>query len=293
MENNLSLMPRKSLIRPINNNIDEESNISLEDLYPAPTDWNFYGKISVSKMDELIKSILDIGMLHPIVVWEIPNENNKRYMILSGHNRVKAYNLLNKNTNDNKYSQIKAIVKKRNDIDENIAKQIIIDTNWIQRELTPIQKAKSILRKYTYIKSNTNRKINVNQIIGQEYNLQKKQIINYKSLLNLIEDIQPFIDNGKISIKAGVKISKLEKIVQKHIFDKYINQDLCKFINSKSLNFINKMTIDDIELLLNKKNNKEKIIVELEQGDLLTIIGSIKGICEIKKILSNYNCKIK
>lgn len=227
-----------------------EEYLSLNDLYSAPEDWNFYGDISPTKMAELIESILSVGMLHPIIVWDKPDRiSGKKYMILSGHNRVKAFNLLKSTDTNGDFSKIKAIIKNTTEIDENIAKEIIIDTNWVQRELTTIQKAKSIAKKYTQIKNHSdtnNLKFNVNQIIANEYNISKRQIIQYKILVNLIKPIQDIIDNGKLSIKAGVKIAKLDTDTQEYIYDNLLKNSKYELINKHYSDIKEDMSKEDI-----------------------------------------------
>lgn len=238
--------------------------VLLDDLYPAPNDWNFYGELSPSKMKELIESILSVGILHPIVVWEHPNkETGKKYMILSGHNRFKAYTLLRENDNQKKYSRIDAIIKGSTEITDEMAKEIIIDTNWVQRELTPIQRAKSISKKYIQMKHKFNtQKVNVNEIISKEYNLSERQIINYKILSNLLREIQNYVDDGSISIKAGVQIAKLSIEIQTFLFDNYISKNKCRLINSNYSKFKNITTKEEFEELL--KTDKDKPIGKIE-----------------------------
>ena len=60
--------------------------LELDKLKAAPKEWNFYVPLNDNKMSELIESIIDNGLLNPIIVWE----NDNDYMILAGHNRVKA-----------------------------------------------------------------------------------------------------------------------------------------------------------------------------------------------------------
>ena len=73
--------------------------VDIDKLENAPKDWNFYRKLPDDKFLELVESIQNKGLLHPIVVWE--KEDN--YMILSGHNRARAYQKLYEITNDEKY----------------------------------------------------------------------------------------------------------------------------------------------------------------------------------------------
>ena len=65
--------------------------VPLDKLSPAPADWNFYAPLPDDKLLELIESIRANDLLHPIVVWKQPDG---ALMILSGHNRVRAYTAL-------------------------------------------------------------------------------------------------------------------------------------------------------------------------------------------------------
>ena len=67
------------------------TNLPLTQLESAPDEWNFYDKLPPQKMAELIESIQTLGLLSPIIVWK-RKESNK-YMILSGHNRVRAFKM--------------------------------------------------------------------------------------------------------------------------------------------------------------------------------------------------------
>ena len=65
--------------------------VPLDKLSPAPAAWNFYAPLPDDKLLELIESIRTSELLHPIVVWKQPDGD---LMILSGHNRVRAYTCL-------------------------------------------------------------------------------------------------------------------------------------------------------------------------------------------------------
>ena len=72
-------------------------------------------------------------------------------MILAGHNRVRAYSMLYEQTGNEKYKKIFACIKKKNEISEDEARAIIIDTNFVQRQLSTIEKTKSIVIKYNQL----------------------------------------------------------------------------------------------------------------------------------------------
>ena len=92
---------------------------------------------------ELIESIQTNELLHPIVVWKQPDG---ALMILSGHNRVRAYTALLEKTGEDKYRRIPATVL--TDITADEAHEIVVDSNSVQRVLTPSEKARSISQKY-------------------------------------------------------------------------------------------------------------------------------------------------
>lgn len=149
--------------------------VPLDKLSPAPADWNFYAPLPDDKLLELIESIRANDLLHPIVVWKQPDG---ALMILSGHNRVRAYTALLEKTGEDKYRRIPATVL--TDITADEAHEIVVDSNYVQRVLTPSEKARSISQKYALAgrkkrSRNGVRKSKYEQI-GEEYNLSARQI---------------------------------------------------------------------------------------------------------------------
>lgn len=236
------------------NNISTGKLIELDisTLEPAPEEWNFYKTLNSDKMEELLNSIMNNGLLVPIIVWELSENNlNNKHMILSGHNRVRAYKILKEDTGDSKYSKIQAIIKKKSELSDDEAREIIIDTNWVQRTLSPIEKAKSIIEKYTVLKSKSLYNSNYNKygegrtrdLIGEQFKISGRTVERYKNLNFLIDDLSDLVNNNKLSISVASKISLLDKDIQSWLFKNYRNN-----LNSKYINHIRKdMTIDEIE----------------------------------------------
>ena len=168
--------------RPARHTALEE--VPLDKLSPAPTEWNFYAPLPDDKLLELIESIRANDLLHPIVVWKQPDG---ALMILSGHNRVRAYTALLEKTGEDKYRRIPATVL--TDITADEAHEIVVDSNYVQRVLTPSEKARSISQKYALAgrkkrSRNGVRKSKYEQI-GEEYNLSARQIARYVRLGSL------------------------------------------------------------------------------------------------------------
>lgn len=261
--------------------------VKIDDLYNAPDEWNFYDRLPPGKMQELVESIINIGLQEPIIVWK--KDNKDKYMILSGHNRVRAYKILCENQDSEKYSKIHAVIKDKN-LSEEEAKEIIVDTNWVQRQLTTIQKARSINFKYRKLKKdslNKKLKFDINSVIADEYQITSRQIISYKSLGNLTENAQNAVDNYKLSIKAGVAISKL------------IPDDQDYIVNNYDISILNKH-YSKIKYACENKNgiiNKSKLSLLLNEEELsnITIKVPIKYkdslIAEIETLKNKYNIK--
>lgn len=263
--------------------------VDLNDLYSAPDEWNFYDRLPAGKMQELIESIVNIGLQEPVIVWK--RDNSGKYMILSGHNRVHAYKILRDNQDAEKYSKIHAVIKDY-DLSEEEAKEIIVDTNWVQRQLTTIQKARSINFKYRKLKKDSlNRKLkfDINSIIADEYHITSRQLISYKCLGDLTEKAQNAVDNDKLSIKAGVAISKLLPQDQDYIIDNYeisvLNKNYSK-IKSSFDNESGKIDRDKLSVLLNETElSSITIKVPSEYKDsLLAEIEALKEKYNIKKL---------
>ncbi len=226
--------------------------LELNKLNAAPSEWNFYTPLSDNKMNELIESIIDNGLLNPIIVWETNND----YMILSGHNRVRAYNMLYEQTGDEKYKKIYTYIKKKNEITEDEARAIIIDTNFVQRQLSTAEKTKSIVIKYNQLgrkKRNSGGETTA-QIISKQYNLKERQIYNYYKLNNLIPEFMERIDNGTLSIKSGLKIATIEPDLQKNIYNNY--NDVIDNNKIKNLN----INLDKKEIMTQLKTSTNQFI---------------------------------
>lgn len=255
------------------------SHLELDKLEDAPTELNFYEKISDSKMSELIDSILNVGLQNPIIVWD---QDNGKYMILSGHNRVQAFKMilstlpsneeLKKETDLTKkrqdeqlrkeFSKIKVKVYRKDELTLAQAKAIIVDTNWVVRDMTTIQKAKSIYVKYVELKeeaSKLKQRRNINKEVQSLYNLEERQVINYKKLILLIPELQNMINDGNLSIENGAALSKLTNDVQLYLYENYSNKEISSIAKKVKATYDKK----DIENLLAKKVELSTIKISL------------------------------
>ncbi len=219
--------------------------IDIEKLYPAPEQWNFYEPLPDDKMLELVTSIKEKGLMHPLVVWE----QSDGYMILSGHNRKKAIDMLYEQTKEDKYKTVMCNLKKSSELDEDEAREIIVDTNWIQRQLSTVEKAKSISEKYIRLgrKKHIGDGVKTRDIIAESYGISGRMVQNYLSLNQLTEEIEILLKKNHITIKSAVAISKLSKDKQKWLYENFTSKQLSN-PNTKKID--TKMTKAGIEKLL-------------------------------------------
>lgn len=263
--------------------------VDITKLKDAPDDWNFYSPLSKSKMEELVESIKNIGIMHPLVVWE---QSDGQYLILSGHNRKKAYELLLERTNDNKYEKIHCYIKKKNELTIESAKEIIIDTNWVQRQLTPIEKAKSIYEKYTGIVKNKpvyktkDEDGHTRDKIAEEYNISGRQVSNYYRLNFLIDEIKEMIVNNEMSIRTGVKIAMFHPLTQKFLFDNYKD-----FLNSKIVKDLDpQLEEEEIKTIMDKNLTSEEDI-NLKYTFVISEKDKVSFEKELESLLLKYKVK--
>lgn len=190
--------------------------VPLDKLSPAPAAWNFYAPLPDDKLLELIESIKNNDLLHPIVVW---NQPDGTLTILSGHNRVRAYTALLEKTGEDKYRRIPATVL--TDITADEAHEIVVDSNYVQRVLTPSEKARSISQKYALAGRkkrgrNGARRSRYEQI-GAEYNLSGRQIARYVRLGSLDGSLLKLLDGGKLPLTTALRLVDFPAESQKYL----------------------------------------------------------------------------
>lgn len=216
-----------------------EINIDLID--DAPEEWNFFDRLNEFKMQELKESILENGLLHAPVVWQ---KEDKRYTMLSGHNRKNVYQQLFEETQNEKYKKMFCYVKMDKELTEDEARSIIIDTNFVQRQLSHKEKEKSVAAKYDIVgrRKRNSRQEDIATVIGKDLKIKRSQVYTYRSLRGLIAPLSGIIGD-KLTLEAGAKLAKLNKKTQEQLYakqeeifsDKKISKKILKIdINSKT-----------------------------------------------------------
>lgn len=169
------------------------------------------------KKKEMIESIKINGIMQPLIVRLIGNE---KYQILAGHNRKNCAKEIG-------LKELPCIIKEN--LTEDEAKIYLIDTNLCTREnISPIERAKAYRIKYdTYKKRNIKTSM-LEEIKKDNLGLARATIIKeekssngtiqrYLRLTYLIPNLQEAVEQDKIKINTGEKLSFLPQEEQKNI----------------------------------------------------------------------------
>lgn len=209
-----------------------EQKIDLGLMDDAPEEWNEdFPRLrdkQPSKYVELKMSIYNKGVLEPIILWE---QENGRYMILSGHNRRDASRDIIEECKDepgfdeNKYRFIKSVVYSVDELTKEDAQEIIIDTNYVQREYTPRLLIAITRKRMNYMQKQRYSKGQSIEQMAKEMNIKKSTIYDNIAIdTKVIEPLQNLYYDRKITKKAVLKFTYFDFDAQNWIVDNFSEQ---------------------------------------------------------------------
>lgn len=235
--------------------------------------------------EQMKESIKENGIINPIIIREI---ENKKYEIISGHNRVKCCRELGIKT-------IPCIIKNCND-DE--ATLIMIDSNLCNREkVLPVEKGYAYKRKNDILKNNlelsSENELKDKSPMGIEDS--KTQIHRYIRLTYLIKKLQEKINNDSLPIRVGVELSYLKQ-EQQEIVNTIIEEQQIKLtiVQAQKIRMLkNDLTYEIVlNIVENKKVKVEKFTGKLEKRAIKIYKNKFKNDKEftdlILELLDNY-----
>ncbi|MCR4929125.1 MAG: ParB/RepB/Spo0J family partition protein [Lachnospiraceae bacterium] len=222
--------------------------IALEELYTFHN--HPFKVVDDDKMDELVESIKEKGVLTPILVRKREEDG---YEIISGHRRKRASELAGLGT-------IPAIIKEVNDDDAVI---LMVDSN-IQREhILPSERAFSMQMKMNAWKhqgrrtdleeDEDNSYKTIADKVGEAEGISGRMVRKYVRLTELIPELLKCVDEEVITIDQANELSFIQKENQKKILP-VISDKTHKLTDSKAKKlreasndqFFDEYTVDDI-----------------------------------------------
>lgn len=260
----------------------EIKNVSISDLHTFKN--HPFKVIDDEKMEELVESIKEKGILSPAIVRK---RNEGGYELISGHRRKRACELAG-------ISEMPVIVRKLEDDEATI---LMVDAN-IQREnILPSERAKSLKMKYdvykrqgkrTDLTSGHNGPKLASDIVGEEEGISARQVKRYIRLNNLIDPLLDLADEKKLGLVQAVDLSFIDKTLQEKIYE-IMNVKKVK-INTKQSEILKNesndgsLTEDRVyEILVGKHEEKRKVI--LNDEELHNFFPDIYSEKEIKEII--------
>ena len=213
-----------------------------------------------AEMDQLVWSILTQGLLTPITVR--PLENNE-YEVISGHRRLHACQKAGIET-------VPALIYA---LDRDAAAIALVDSNLHREKILPSEKAYAYKLKMDAMSRQGERTdLTSRQVVGKletadliADNESGRQIQRYIRLTELIPEILTMVDNSKIALTPAVELSYLTRQEQHDLLETMESEDctpsLSQAIQLKKLSQAGELNIDKIFDILRepKANQQDKI----------------------------------
>ena len=216
-----------------------------------------------TEMEQLVHSILTQGLLTPISVR--PIENNE-YEVISGHRRLHACKKAGIET-------VPALIYALNRDEATIA---MVDSNLHREKILPSEKAfaykmkRDALSHQGKTSPQVGEKLLTVEKVGLDNGDSKNQVLRYIRLTELIPEILRMVDDGRIALTPAVELSYLTKLEQRDLLETMESEDctpsLSQAIQMKRLSQSGELDIDRIIDILRepKANQIDKISFRTE-----------------------------
>ena len=222
------------------------------------------------KMDTLVDSIRENGILNPVIVR--PDQSGN-YEMISGHRRLHAAKIVG-------LKKVPAIVKEMSD-DEAIIK--MVDANIQREEILPSERAFSFKMKMEAMSrqgqrndltSGQNVPKLTSDVIGEENGMSGRQVKRYIRLTELIPELLECTDNKKIGLVMAVDLSYLDEQVQKWVYEYFKENGFLKPVQVEALkNYSNLSNVTQFSVIsimndaLPKKSKESKLSFSAKKLD--------------------------
>ena len=206
----------------------EESSLEIDINRIQPFQNHPFKVVDDAKMDDLVNSIRQNGVLTPVLVR--PTDDGG-YEMISGHRRMHAAERAGLAT-------IPAIIRELTDDDATI---VMVEANSQREEILPSEKAFAYKMRYEAIRRSTGRKSkadndvekNVSQlgtqkrsdkVLEEEFGESRNQIHRFIRLTELIPELLDMVDTKKMPLVTAVDISYIDQKVQQYLYE-YIKEN--------------------------------------------------------------------
>lgn len=159
------------------------------------------------KMQETVESVKQYGVLVPGIVRPHPVSG---YEVIAGHRRWRACELAG-------LKEMPVIIR---EMDDDTAVVLMVDTNIQREDILPSEKAKAYRMKYEAMKHQGSKGGKYTaDVIGEAAGDSGRTVQRYIRLSELVTELLDFVDENKIPMMAGEKLSYLKTEEQEWIVD--------------------------------------------------------------------------
>ena len=216
------------------------------------------------EMDQLTWSILTQGLLTPLVVRPLGNDE---YEVISGHRRLHAC----------KKAGIETVPALITDMDRDAAAIALVDSNLQREKILPSEKAfayklkRNALSHQGKTSHQVGEKLPTTAVIGKDGGDSMNQVLRYIRLTNLIPGILQKVDEGRIALTPAVELSYLTDAEQEDLLETMESEDctpsLSQAIQMKALSQSGQLDMDTIFHIMTqpKANQQEKISFKVSE----------------------------
>lgn len=243
------------------------------------------------EMEQLVWSILTQGVLTPLVVRPMGNEE---YGVISGHRRLRACQKAGIET-------VPALIYT---LDRDAAAIALVDSNLHREKILPSEKAfayklKMDAMSHQGTSCQVGTKLRTDEMIGECTGESARQVQRYIRLTELIPEILRMVDAGKIALTPAVELSYLTKQEQQDLLETMESEDCTPSLSQaqqlKQLSQSGQLDMDKIfELLREPKSNQQEKI-SFRVNDLRKFFPQSYSAARIQetiwKLLSDYQRK--
>ena len=193
-----------------------EGTVDLDVMTIYPFENHPFKVVDDEKMDELVESIKESGVLTPVLVRP---DDEGTYEMISGHRRLHAAKRAG-------IRKIPAIIKEMTNDDATIA---MVNANMQREEILPSERAFALKMKMDAMNHRGSRsdltlslhetKLHSAEAVGETVGLKRAQIHRYIRLTYLIPKLLEMVDAGRLAISVGQEISYLNPTYQQWILE--------------------------------------------------------------------------
>ncbi len=159
------------------------------------------------KMQETVESVKQYGVLMPGIVRPHPEGG---YEVIAGHRRWRACELAG-------LTEMPVIIR---EMDDDTAVVLMVDTNIQREDILPSEKAKAYRMKYEAMKHQGSKGEKYTaDAIGEAAGDSGRTVQRYIRLSELVEELLDYVDENKIPMVAGEKLSYLKAEEQAWVVD--------------------------------------------------------------------------